>query len=60
MITPDDVPELLSDATLTILCAYNKEVRKYNESVLLSRFALPCIHAVRPGGTGANCPELHE
>ena len=60
IITPDDVPALLSNSTLTILCAYNREVRKYNKSVLLSRFALPCIHAVRSGGTGANSPELHE
>ena len=42
---------------LTILSAYTREVRQYNESLLL--FTGPSVH-VAPAGSGEPCPALHD
>ena len=59
-ISPEDIPELMQNGDLTILCAYRKEVSQYNEAALLAKFDMPLIHAVHPAGSGANCPELSD
>ena len=56
----EQIPELMQDADLTILCAYRKQVSQYNEAALLAKFNMPLIHAVHPAGSAANCPELSD
>ena len=60
MVDPVQVPDLLRRTNISILCAYNKEVKQYNQELLLAKFALPAVHVVSARGTAANVPELSD
>ena len=58
--SPDVIPFLMQRGNTAVLCAYRQEVSQFNEKALLTKFALPLIHAVNPGGSGGSCPELND
>ena len=59
-ITAEEIPGLMQNDDLTILCAYRQQVAEYNEAVLRTKFDEAQIHAIQPAGNGADCPELAE
>ena len=59
-ISPEEIPGIMQNGDLTVLCVFRKEVSKYNEAALVAKFNMPLIHAVHSAGSGANCPELSD